>query len=350
MKKNLILALLIAALAILFYAGAKYTNKNNTAVKNNAAASLTKIRIGWQTPWATQGQLTQILKNTTLLKENGLSGEFTGFAYGAPLNEAALAGNVDVIFTADQPAATLLAKNPDWVIIGRLMYNRVSLYVPTNSPIKTIVQLKGKTVGMPFGAAAQRMALRVEKEAGLDPVKDVKNINLAMDQQGDLIKKDLTAKKWGDVDAMAGFDPAPATFEENGWVRNLHEEKVTSVIVMSGKYISEHPTAPVEFLRAFDNAYDFYRTNTDQANKWFVEGSNLTISTNALTKAASVEPNLKAQDKTGIRIGFNEEDYKMLQDAADFIFDQGLIKTKVIMKDHIDMKYLQEALDTKSKI
>ena len=40
----------------------------------------------------------------------------------------------------------------------------------------------------------------------------------------------------------------------------------------------------------------------------------------------------------------------MLQDAADFIFDQGLIKTKVVMKDHIDMKYLQEALDSKSKI
>lgn len=347
MKKNLILIILVAVLGVLFYAGAKYNKKNITTKIPDE--QLTKIRIGWQTPWATQGQLTQILKNTNLLKENGLMGDFVGFTYGGPLNEAALAGNVDVIFTADQPAATLLSKNTDWVIIGRLMYNRVSLYVPIDSPIKTIDQLKGKTVGMPFGAAAQRMALRVEKEAGLDPVKEVKNINLAMEQQGDLIKKDLTVKKWGEVDAMAGFDPAPATFEENGWVRNLHEEKVTSVIVMSKKYIDANPNAPVEFLRAFNDAYDYYRLNVDQANQWFVEASKLTISPNALAKAASVEPNLRAQDKTGIRIGFNEEDYKMLQDAADFIFDQGLVKTQVTMKDHIEMKYLQKALNSKSK-
>lgn len=340
------LIVLITVLAALFYAGAKYNKKTVTTILPEE--QLTKIRIGWQTPWATQGQLTQILNHTNLLKENGLFGEFIGFTYGGPLNEAALAGGVDVIFTADQPAATLLSKNPDWVIIGRLMYNRVSLYVPTNSPIKTIAQLKGKTVGMPFGAAAQRMALRVEKEAGLDPVNEVKNINLAMEQQGDLIKKDLTVEKWGEVDAMAGFDPAPATFEENGWVRNLHEEKVISVIVMSKKYIEANPSAPVNFLKAFNSAYDYFRTNTTQANQWFVEASKLTISPNALAKAASVEPNLKAQDKAGIRIGFNEEDYKMLQDAADFIFNQNLVKTQVIMKDHIDTKYLQEALNSKS--
>lgn len=346
MKKNVILIFLIAVLAILFYVGANYSKKNTTI--KTPPEELTTIRIGWQVPWATQGQLTQVLNKTDLLKKNGLMGDFKGFTYGAPLNEAALTGNVDVIFTADQPAATLLSKNPDWVIIGRLMYNRVSLYVPINSPIKTIAQLKGKTVGMPFGAAAQRMALRVEKEAGLDPIKGVRNINLAMDQQGDLIKKDLTVTKWGDVDAMAGFDPAPATFEENGWVRNIHEEKVISVIVMSKNYINENPEAPVKFLRAFSEAYDFYRTNTAQSNEWFVEESKLSISPNALTIASSVEPNLKAQDKTGIRIGFNEEDYKMLQDAADFIFNQGLVKTQVVMKDHVEMKYLQEALNSES--
>src|SRR4030043_148113 len=133
------IALILIALVFVFF-------------NQNQESNLTKIRIGWQTPWATQGQLTQTLKHTQILQNNGLQAEFKGFSSGAPLNEAALAGEVDIIFTGDQPAATLLAKSDDWVIIGRLMYNRVSLYVPSNSPIKSVADLNGKTVAMPFGA------------------------------------------------------------------------------------------------------------------------------------------------------------------------------------------------------
>src|SRR5262245_28103541 len=85
---------------------------------NPIAARLTPVRLGWQTTWATQGQITQVLKHTNVLKKNDLEGTFVGLSYGAPLNEAALAGEVDVIFTADQPAAILLARGVDWVIIG----------------------------------------------------------------------------------------------------------------------------------------------------------------------------------------------------------------------------------------
>ena len=310
--------------------------------KPSVPASLTDIRIGWQTPWATQGQLTQVLKQTPLLSEQGLKGNFIGFESGAPLNEAALSGGVDVLFTADQPAATLLSKNPEWVIIGRLMYNRVSLYVPPNSPVKTVADLKNKTVGMPFGAAAQRMALKAEKNAGLEPEKDVKNINIGIYEQSDLVK-DPQAVKWGQVDALAGFDPSPAVFEEKGLVRNLEVGKVVSLIVMSKEYIKKNPKAPVQFLKAFHNAYGYYRTHIDQANTWFTTESKLSISAKALETASNVEPNLKVSKDDDIRIGFIPEDYQIMQDAADFIFERGLVKQQVVMKDHVDLSYLSEA-------
>ena len=296
----------------------------------------TKIRVGWQIPWATQGQLTQILKRTDILKQNGLEGEFKGFSYGGPLNEAALANEVDVIFTADQPAATLLAKNPNWVIIGRLMYNRVSLYVPPKSEIKEIKDLKGKTVAMPFGAAAQRMALKQEKEAGLDPKNDVKNINLGIYEQSDLVR-DIEAAKWGEIDALAGFDPTPAIFEEKGLVKNLYEGNVVSLIVMSKDYIAKNPEAPRNFLKSFYSAYDYYRNNVEQANAWFSEEAGLDISQGALKKAASVEPNLNGGE---IRLGFIEEDYKIMEEAVDFLFEQNIIKQKINIRDYIDLQYL----------
>lgn len=310
--------------------------------KNIGNKELTNIRLGWQVPWATEGQLAQILKHTNIFQENGLKADFRGFNSGAPLNEAALARGVDVIFTADQPAATLLSKNSNWVIIGRLMYNRVSLYVPPKSPIKTVADLRGKTVGMPFGAAAQRMALRAEKDAGLDPKKDVNNVNLDIYEQSDLIR-DPNSAKWSSMDALAGFDPTPAIFEEKGLIRTLIVGKVVSVIVMSKDYIKTNPETPIKFLKALHAAYDYYRNNVSTADDWFTTESKLTITPKALQLAASIEPNLSVNSASEIRLGFNDDDYTILQEAADFIYDQSLVKTKVIMKDYIDLSYLHKA-------
>lgn len=338
MNKKFIAILLLIIIAVgIIIVGNKFLRK--PAIQNS---ELSAIRIGWQITWATQGQLTEILKNTPILQKYGFKGEFKGFSSGAPLNEAALARAVDVIFTADQPAATLLSKNPNWVIIGRLMYNRVSLYVPPNSPIKTVVDLRGKTVGMPFGAAAQRMALKAEKDSGLDPQKDVSNVNLGILEQSDLVR-DPNVTKWGTMDALAGFDPTPAIFEEKGLVRNLKVGSVVSVIMMSKDYIKSYPTSPESFLKAFYDTYDFYRMNVNQANTWFIADSKLNVNQTALNTAASVEPNLKVKSKKDIRIGFNDDDLTALQDAANFIYDQSLVKTKVNMKDYIDLSYLQLA-------
>lgn len=329
----LIILVLIGALITLDV----YRNHQKSVVESS---NLIKIRIGWQIPWAVEGQLTQVLKHTSLLVGNGLNGEFKGFSYGGPLNEAALAGDVDVIFTADQPAATLLAKNPNWVIIGRIMYNRVSLYVPPLSPISSVADLRGKTVALPFGAAAQRMALQAEQNAGLDPKKDVNNINLGIYEQSDLVR-DPKAAKWGDIDAMAGFDPTPAIFEEKGFVKNLQVGKVVSVIMMSNDFINKNPSAPEKFMQTFYGVYDFYRKNIEQANQWFIEEAKLDITPKALEISASLEPNLNSPtDK--IRIDFNDDDYKIMQEAADFIYDQGLVDKRIIMKDYVDPSYIKQ--------
>jgi len=334
------LSYLVVGLVILAFGVFFYSSQNRKTLTNNEKP-LTLIKIGWQVPWATEGQLVQSLKHTDILKNNGLAADFKGFESGGPLNEAALANQVDVVLTADQPAATLLSKNSNWKIVGRLMYNRVSLYVPPNSPIKTSKDLKGKTIAMPFGAAAQRMTINEEKLAGLDPKKDVKNINLGIYEQNPLvISKDVT--KWGDIDAMAGFDPIPAVFEEKGLIRNLHTEQVISLILMSDEYIKSNPEAPSKLLASFVDAYDYYRNNVAQANQWFREESKLDVSDVALATSSNGEPNLKISSKSDINISFNEQDYKTMQEASDFLLAQGMIKTPVNMKDFVDLSYIKK--------
>ncbi len=305
-------------------------------------AALTPIRIGWQTPWATQGQITQVLAHTNVLALNGLQAEFKGFSYGGPLNEAALAGEVDVLFTADQPAATLLARDPNWVIIGRLMYNRVAIYVPPDSPIQTLADLQGKRVAMPFGAAAQRDALKAIQEAGLDPAVDIQSINLDILEQAAIVQAGDGAS-WGEIDALVGFDPTPAIFEQAGLARMLHVGEVVSLVVMSQTYIDQHPNAPEQFMHAFTEAYYYYATHQTEANAWFQEASQLTFDPSVLDLAASVEPNVQAASIDEVRVTLNEADLQIMEEAADFILTQGLIQQAVDIRAHVDMSHAAAA-------
>lgn len=299
------------------------------------------IRIGWQVPWATQGQITQTLVHTNILELNGLQGEFKGFSYGGPLNEAALAGEVDVIFTADQPAAILLAAGGDWSIIGRLMYNRVAVYVPPDSPIETLADLKDKNVAIPFGAAAQRDALKAIQEAGLDPANDIHSINMDIFEQTNVVQSG-TRESWGEIDALVGFDPTPAIFEYEDQARMLHVGKVVSLVLMSNDFIAENPEAPERFLKAFTEAYFYYASHQDQANNWFRDASQLTFDTDVLDIASSVEPNVEAQNIDEIRITLTEDDLQIMEEAASFIYEQGLIDNPVDIRSRVDMSYAEK--------
>ncbi len=328
---------------LLFLAGIAFcTSCSNTPEKKGNTPAPVVMRIGWQIPWAVQGQLVQTLKHAGVLDTAVIKAEYKGYQFGAPLNEGALAGDVDVVLTADQPAATLIAKNPEWVIISRLMYNRVGIYVPMKSPVNDIAGLKNKKVGMPFGAAAQRAALKSEQEAGLDPASDVENINLAMNEQSDLAK-DPEATMWGQFDAFAGFDPIPAILEEKKLARMLKTDKIVSVILMKKSYITANPDAVVSFLRSFDKAYNYYRENMEQVDNWYREESKLNLSPAVMALAYVYEPNL-TNKSSAISLTLGDADIAIMQEAADFLHSKKMIASPVKMSEHIDLSYLNKAL------
>lgn len=300
------------------------------------------IRIGWQTGWATQGQLAQCLKHTNLLELNNLKGEFNGFSYGGPLNEAALAGEVDVIFTADQPAASLMAKGAPWKLIARLVTFRATIIVPPESPVKQVADLKGKTIAIPFGSSTHRIALRMIKEAGLVPEKDVKLMNLDILEQASVVQSG-TKKAWGKIDALASWDPHIAIFESKGLARTIKLATGISVVVMADQFIAAHPHAPIDFLKAYKEAYLYYATHQQEANQWFADEARLKYDLSLLSVAASFEPNLKAKSLDEIDVRLTDEHIREMQRGADFAFEQGMTKTKPDMRAAVNLSYLSEA-------
>jgi|TARA_B110000495_G_C23022319_1_gene606745 ABC-type nitrate/sulfonate/bicarbonate transport system substrate-binding protein len=283
----------------------------------------TSIRIGWQETWATQGQLAVILQQSDILKDLGFAPEFVGFSYGAPLNEGALAGEIDVLFTADQPAIALCNRDTTWGMIGRLMYNRVGTFVPPDSDVKSLVDLKGKTIAIPFGAAAHRETLEALKSAGLDTNTDINVVNMGIKEVAVLAQ----SKKWDTVHAGSAWDPVFAQLESSGLVRTVAQGLVTSVVVMDDDFVKKNPGADAKFMDAMSKAYLQYKADTGKANQAFKTASNLNFSLEALDLAASVEPNLGAGN--AITVTLSDDDKANIQSAADFMFDAKLLKAAV---------------------
>lgn len=305
------------------------------------AEELLPIRIGWQTSWATQGQIATVLQKTNILELNGLKGIFKGFSYGGPLNEGALAGEVDVIFTADQPACMLLSTGANWKIIGRLIYNRVGTIVSPTSSIETPKDLKGKIVAIPFGAAAHRETLETIKKAGLNPEKDVIIKNLGIYEQVNIVQK---SDNWHNIDAFSSWDPPLAEFELAGKAKAIDYGLVTSVIVMSEKFMKKYPKAVISFLKSYITAFYYYATHQELANKWFLEKSGLKFDTSVLDKAAEVEPNLKKKNLNTIDIKLKGKDIKIIQSGANFLYQQNLTDKKINVKNYIQQSYLDKAI------
>jgi ABC-type nitrate/sulfonate/bicarbonate transport system substrate-binding protein len=318
---------------------------DNQPKPNGATDAATTVRVGWQVSWATQGQLAQTLEHTNALELFGLRGDFRSFTYGAPLSEAALANELDVAFVGDQPAINLVSRTSEWKLVARLMDFRVALIVPPNSQIKTVADLKGKTLGIPFGASTHRFALQMLRDAGLDPSTNVKILNIDIQEQGDVVRAG-GGGQWAKVDAFASWDHHIALYKRQGLARILSSGTALGVVAMSDRFIQAHPEAAAKFLAAYKLAYYYYASHPDQANSWFAGASQGKIDASILQEVASIEPNLKATSVQQINIALEQSHLTLLQSAAGFALQQKLIQSPVDVNKVINNSLVKQA-DTK---
>ncbi|GMR05686.1 MAG: hypothetical protein BMS9Abin25_0261 [Gammaproteobacteria bacterium] len=301
--------------------------------------SETTIRLGWQVPWATQGQLVMGLQHTNIPRLNNLNINYAGFAYGGPLNKAALAGEVDILLTADHPALVLMSKDPGYRIVSRMMYNRVCIYVPSKSPIVELSQLAGKTVMGPVGAAAERVALQALREASVD-VDSLRVGKLDMAQQSALLSREGSESSWSGVDALFGFDPLPAVFQEQGKARMLQCGKVVSVVVASPEMLKRKDDLK-RFLQAFRMSWYYYANNPQRVNQLFSKQSRLNVSDMVLDEAASIEPNRWTTDPARQRFVFLDGDMEILEEAQKYLLVHKILSSPLDISAQLETGIVQ---------
>lgn len=295
------------------------------------------IKLGWQPPWVNQGQIVEVLKHSDLLNKNGIQVDFKAFSYGGPMSEAALAGDLDILFAGDQPAITLLSKDPEWRIVARMTNYRSAIIVPLNSPLKTIEDLKGKKIAAAFGSTTYRDTYRELLNAGIDPKKDLQLINLDQAEHATVISQ---SNGWNEIDAIATYDPTIAISVNRGKAKVLKEWESPSVVLVKNDFIINHREELKAFLKSYVESYVVYSQDPRKYNSLYAGESRLTLTDETYSIIARMEPNLNGvKNVNDVDVVTNDTRKKMLIVNADIAFKIGLIKKQIALEKYIDNSF-----------
>ncbi len=100
--------------------------------------------------------------------------DWSDFTSGPPMLQAMAAGSVDIGTVGDAPPVFAAAGGNPIAVVGALQANPdgSAILVPRNSPIRTVAQLRGKTIAVTQGSSADYHLLATLTKAGLT-TKDV---------------------------------------------------------------------------------------------------------------------------------------------------------------------------------
>jgi len=300
------------------------------------------LRLGWQPPWANQGQIVQVFKHTDVLARNGVKIEYKPYTFGGPMTEAALAGELDLLFLGDQPGITLMSRDSKWYIIARMVNYRSAFLVPPESPVRSLKDLKGKKVAAAFGSTTYRDAVRILTDAGLDVGKDVKFANLDQAEHASFIAGG-GIEKWGEVDAIATYDPTIGVSVQSKQARVLEEWASPSVVLAGESVIRQRPDDIKKFLQAYMEAFALYAKEPDRFDKLYSVESRLPLSAEIYRLMAKYEPNLSITDPRLVNVLLSDTQQNNLQRNADDAFKLGIIKKQVDIRSHVNLSFADSA-------
>jgi NitT/TauT family transport system substrate-binding protein len=190
---------------------------------------------------------------------------------GAQLNSKYLANQLDIVMMADFPSvigATALEASNSGVrslyianLSGGIRGAGNAILVPSDSPVTSLAELKGKKISVPFGSTAHAMLIRAVQDLGWDPNRDVQIVTQTPEVAG-------SALRAHQIDGHANFVPFGELFPFRGFARKIYDGSSTGVTTTHGiqvrsDYAEAHPEIVVAFLKATLEANRLYEADPE---------------------------------------------------------------------------------------
>jgi NitT/TauT family transport system substrate-binding protein len=212
---------------------------------------------------------------------------------------------------------------------GGIAVNRINdgLIVKPGSPIRTFVDLKGKTLGHVPGIQWRTISRHMVRAGGLDPDKDVKLVDLAVAMQ-------VPAVVGGTVDATLSLEPVGSIAVASGKAIRAMSNPVASVIadpfysgaaILTAKFLKERPETARKVVAIIDQATDLVNADFEKYKPILPKYTPIRADQLALL----AQPYLR-----GFK-DLNETDMKSYQALVDVFIKEGVMSGPMNVHDKI---------------
>jgi NitT/TauT family transport system substrate-binding protein len=192
-------------------------------------------------------------------------------AAGAPAVDGVVSGKADFTLTFAAPLVIAIDRGLPVTLLAGGHIGCFELF--GNQTIRTIGDLKGKTVGVQaLGSSQHVFAAAMAAYVGLDPDKDIRwVINPAV--------KPTALYEKGKIDAFVGFPPEPQDLRARG-IGHVIVSSTTDLpwsqyfccmIAGNSEFVAKHPVATKRVLRAMLKAADLCATQPQRAARQIVD-------------------------------------------------------------------------------
>ncbi len=263
--------------------------------------------------------------------------EISEFANGPAVNEAFIAGEVDIVNgIGDQPIIAAAANNIDTKVLSQTakQEKNIGIIAKTDSGIEKPEDLKGKRVGVYIGTYVHKSLIGILGDYGISS-DDVEIVNITSTSDAD------AAFSTGDIDAYLSMNAdhinknvASGDFIE---VTDLTGHPAYSYIVASNDFITKYPEVTQKFIDALAKAQELIDADRSKAYEYIAEFSGFELD--------YVKGTL---DEAGIEFNLSDESVENLKTTYNFMHDYEMI-TKELTDDQIAAHIDRTFIDNVSK-
>ena len=281
-----------------------------------------------------KGNQRALLSAAGLLDNAPYKIEWSTFTSGPPLLEAARAGAIDVGRVGNTPPLFAAAANAQVSIVSASKTNSSSdaILIPPDSPLKSVSDLRGKTVAVAKGSSAHGQLLNTLKANGLT-LNDVK---VSFLQPSEAFSA-FTQKQF---DAWAIWDPYTAQAELQAGARVLADGQKTSngyAFAVASKQSLSDPAknaAIGEYVSRLAKAYRWNAEHPEEQAKAWAADTGLPIEV--------TRKSVERRDQLPVPLDQTLVDSE--QNLADAFADAKVLPTRFRFEDFIDRRFDAQAV------
>lgn len=340
MKKKLLSALLVAALAASVLAGCAKEETGSSESDKKEETRLTKVILNEVAHSIFYAPMYVAIEED-YFKDEGIDLELvTGFGADKTMT-AVLSGQADIGFMGSESSIyTYNEGAKDYVVNFAQLTQRAGNFLVSREPIEDFSweDLKGKTVlGGRKGGMPEMVFEYILKQNDIDPEKDVM-INQNID-----FGSTAAAFSGGQGDFTVEFEPGATTLEAAGKgyvVASLGKESgYVPYTAFSAKksYLKEHPDLIQSFTDALQKGMDYVNTHTPEEIAKVIQPQ---FKENDLETITTIVSRYYEQKTWKEDLIFNQDSFELLQDILE---DAGELDSRTPYEDLVTTEFAKKA-------